>query len=185
MVHENYINNTFCLKDECKKLDNLSYSANALADTDLFETRVNMTNWEFLPYVAVSTIDAASKCNKKTIIKFPQFLSKISIFNKNKREKLKYENVSFFEKKLKEKVVKEKVLKEKVVKEKVLKEKVVKEKVLKEKVLKEKVLKENVLKEKVLKENVLKENVLKENVLKEKVKKIIIVDEDNEILTTV
>lgn len=137
MVHENYIGNTFCVKDEVKKLDNLSYSADALADADLFETRVNMANWEFLPHVALSTINAASKCNKKTMIKFPQFLSKISIMNKNKREKLKYEKVSFFEKETKKetKIKSAKVLKEKVpkvVKEKVLKENIVKEKVLKE-----------------------------------------------------
>jgi hypothetical protein len=147
MVHENYIGNTFCVKDEVKKLDNLSYSADALADADLFETRVNMANWELLPYVALSTINAASKCNKKTMIKFPQFLSKISIMNKNKREKLKYEEVSFFEKESNVKLAK--VLKEKV--PKVIKEKV--PKVIKEKV--PKVIKEKV--PKVLKEKPLKE----------------------------
>jgi replication factor C subunit 1 len=170
MIHENYISNTFCVKDEVKKMDNLAYSADALADADLFETRINMyANWEFGPYVGTSTIQATSVCNKKTMIKFPQFLGRISLMNKNKREKMNYEKVSFFEKEinvksgkaLKEKVIKEKVIKEKVIKEKVIKEKVIKEKVIKEKVIKEKVIKEKVIKEKVVKEKVVKEKVVK------------------------
>ena len=149
MIHENYISNTFCVKDEVKKMDNLAYSADALADADLFETRINMSaNWEFGPYVGVSTIQATLTCNKKTMIKFPQFLGRTSLMNKNKREKMNYEEVSFFEKEINIKSVK--ALKEKVVK--VAKEKVVKEKVVKvanDKVVKEKVLK--VAKEKVVK----------------------------------
>jgi hypothetical protein len=98
MIQENYINNTLSARDEVNKLDNLSFSADALSDVDLFSTYVNMTNWEFEPYVALNTIRAASKCNKKTMIKFPQILGRISTMYKNKREKLNYEDVQFFEK---------------------------------------------------------------------------------------
>jgi replication factor C subunit 1 len=95
MIQENYINNTFCVQDPIKKLENLVYSANALSDMDLFETQVNMTNWEFEPYVALNAIKAASKCNKKMMIKFPQYLGRISLTNKNKREKIKYDEIKF------------------------------------------------------------------------------------------
>lgn len=98
MIQENYINNTFNVSDQIRKLDNLSYSAHTLSDMDLFETQVNMTNWEFEPYVALNCIKAASKCNKKYMVKFPQILGRISTMNKNKKDKLNYENVEFFEK---------------------------------------------------------------------------------------
>ena len=96
MIQENYINNIMGINNEVKRLENLSYSADALSDADLFETQVNMTNWEFEPHVALSVINATSKCNKKTMIKFPQFLGRISTMYKNKRDKLNYENVKFF-----------------------------------------------------------------------------------------
>ena len=92
MIQENYINNILGVNDQVRKLLNLAYSADALSDADLFETQVNMANWEFEPHVAMSTINAASKCNKKTMIKFPQYLGRISTINKNKREKLNVEN---------------------------------------------------------------------------------------------
>jgi replication factor C subunit 1 len=98
MVQENYANNIMGINDPVKSMDNLAYSADALSDTDLFETRVNMTNWEFEPYVGLSIINAASKCNKKTMIKFPQFLGRVSTMNKNRRDKINYDDVSFFEK---------------------------------------------------------------------------------------
>lgn len=98
MIQENYINNTFSVNDQVKKLSNLSYSADALSDADLFETQVNMANWEFEPHVAISTINATSKCNKKVMIKFPQYLGRISSINKNKRDKVKYEDVKLFDK---------------------------------------------------------------------------------------
>ena len=98
MIQENYINNILSINDQVKRLDNLAYSAHALSNADLFETQVNMANWEFEPYVGLSTINAASKCNKKTMIKFPQFLGRISTMNKNKRDKLNYEEVKFYEK---------------------------------------------------------------------------------------
>jgi replication factor C subunit 1 len=98
MIQENYINNTLAATNPIKKLENLSYSAEALSDVDLFDTFVNMPNWEFEPYVALNTIKAASKCNKKGMVKFPQFLGRISTMYKNRREKLNYEDVQFFEK---------------------------------------------------------------------------------------
>jgi replication factor C subunit 1 len=98
MIQENYINNTLNVSDQIRKLDNLSYSAHTISDMDLFESYVNMTNWEIEPYVAVNCIKAASRCNKKYMVKFPQFLGKISTINKNKKDKLNYENVEFFEK---------------------------------------------------------------------------------------
>jgi replication factor C subunit 1 len=85
MIQENYINNTFGVTDQLKKLENISYSADALSDADLFGTQVNMVNWELSPYVALSTINAATKCNKKTMIKFTQFLGKMATIKKNKK----------------------------------------------------------------------------------------------------
>lgn len=101
MVQENYINNILSINNEVKRLDNLAYSSHALSDADLFETQVNMTNWEFAPHVALSVIKATSKCNKKAMVKFPQFLGRISTMYKNKREKINYEDVKNLGDKLK------------------------------------------------------------------------------------
>ncbi len=98
MIQENYINNTLSVRDDVRKLENIAYSADSLSDMDIFDTYVGMTHWEFEPQVALQTIKAASKCNKKGLVKFPQFLGRISSMYKNRREKLNYENVSFFEK---------------------------------------------------------------------------------------
>ena len=108
MVQENYVNNIMGINDEVKRLNNLAYSADALSDTDLFESYVNMTNWEIEPYVALSTINAVSKCNKKMMIKFPQYLGRVSTMNKNRRDKINYDDVKFFDEKdtKKEKIVK-------------------------------------------------------------------------------
>ena len=99
MVQENYINNTLSVRDDAKKIENIAYSADALSDSVLFEDYVNMANWEFEPYVAMLTITAASKCNKKSMIKFPQFLGKTSTMYKNRREKFNYENAEFYNEK--------------------------------------------------------------------------------------
>jgi replication factor C subunit 1 len=97
MVQENYINNIIGLKEDLGKIEKLSYSADALSDADLFEplNDVNMTNLQFGQYIALNTIRATSNCNKKTIIKFPQYLGRISTQNKNKREKIDYKNIKF------------------------------------------------------------------------------------------
>ena len=110
MIQENYISNTFSVSNELKKMLNIAYSADALSDSDLFATEVNMTNWEFEPHIAMSTINAVSKCNKKTMIKFPQYLGKISTINKNKRAKLDYDKPKILESK---KIVKVETPKEK------------------------------------------------------------------------
>jgi replication factor C subunit 1 len=99
LVQENYVNNIMGMNDEVKRLDNLAYSADALSDTDLFASYVNMANWEIEPYVGLSTINAASKCNKKTMIKFPQYLGRVSTMNKNRRYKINYDDVKFFSEK--------------------------------------------------------------------------------------
>ena len=92
MVHENYVSNTLSAKCDAKRLENVSYSADSLSDTDLIDS---LFNFELSSYVALNTIKASSKCNKKGQIKFPQFLGKISTMNKNKREKLNYETCKF------------------------------------------------------------------------------------------
>lgn len=92
MVHENYVSNTLSAKCQAKKLENLAYSADSLSDADLVDT---VFNFDLSSYVALNTIKASSKCNKKGQIKFPQFLGKVSTMNKNKREKLDYEKVKF------------------------------------------------------------------------------------------
>jgi alpha-galactosidase/6-phospho-beta-glucosidase family protein len=91
MVQENYINNALGSgSDVNRKLQNISYAADALSDVDLFDKMVNMTNWEFEPHVAMNTINATSKCNKKALIKFPQFLGRTSTIYKNKKNKHSY-----------------------------------------------------------------------------------------------
>lgn len=99
MIQENYINNTIG-NNIVKRLENTSYAADALTDVDLFEKYVNMTNWEFEPHVAINTLNACSKCNKKAMVKFPQFLGRTSTINKNKKinkmydyKSLEYDNI--------------------------------------------------------------------------------------------
>jgi replication factor C subunit 1 len=122
MVQENYINNTLISTNPARKLENVAYSADAMSDVDLFETYVGMTKWEFEPYVALNVIKSASKCNKKCLIKFPQILGRISTMHKNRREKLNYENVEFFEKEKPKKEKKINVKKETKTKEAKVKE---------------------------------------------------------------
>jgi len=92
MIHENYINNTLSVRNELNRLENLSYSADSLSVVDLFET---VFDFQLAPYAAINTIDASSKCNKKGMIKFTQFLGKKSTISKNKKDKLNYENATF------------------------------------------------------------------------------------------
>jgi len=81
MVQENYINTTFNVRDEVRKLDNLVASAEALSASDVL--------LYMEPYSACSVIQATATCNKKGAIKFPQFLARTSVINKNRREKEK------------------------------------------------------------------------------------------------
>lgn len=101
MIQENYVNNIMGIKDPVKCSDNLAYAAGALSDADLFDSYVNMANWEMMPYVGLSVINAASKCNKKSMIKFPQYLGRVSTMNKNKRNKVNYDDITFFDEKVK------------------------------------------------------------------------------------
>jgi replication factor C subunit 1 len=85
MVHENFIANTLGSKDEYIKIANVSYSADSLSDADIFDT---MFDFDLANYNAMSVINATTKCSKKGMIKFPQFLGKTATKNKNKREKI-------------------------------------------------------------------------------------------------
>jgi replication factor C subunit 1 len=85
MVQENYISNTLTTKEDVKRLENISYSADSLSDSDILET---VFDFELSSYVALNTIKATSKCNKKGFVKFPQFLGRTATINKNKREKI-------------------------------------------------------------------------------------------------
>lgn len=92
MVQENYIGCIMSAKDQIKSLENLSYASEALSDADILDAEFN---FELAPYVAANTIRSCIKCNKKGHIKFSKFLGKISTMNKNKKEKLDYNNVKF------------------------------------------------------------------------------------------
>ena len=90
MVHENYIANTMKSKNESeanklKNLDDLFAAANCLSNIDLFESDIEATNWELMPYIAVNCISATANCHTKTQIKFPTFLAKTSTKGKKKR----------------------------------------------------------------------------------------------------
>jgi len=90
MVHENYINNTIkssnnSEENKLQNLDNLFAAANCLSNIDLFESDIEATNWELMPYVAVNCVSASAKCHTKAQIKFPSFLAKTSTKGKNKR----------------------------------------------------------------------------------------------------
>jgi len=92
MVQENYISNTLTAKDDLKRLENISYSADSLSDGEIFDS---IFNFELSSYVAINTIKATSKCNKKGMVKFPQFLGRTSTMNKNKKEKINIDEINF------------------------------------------------------------------------------------------
>jgi len=98
MIQENYINSTLNCKNEVTKFDNMSYSADALSDTDLYDMNIqNTLNWEMEKFIATSTIQATTKCNKKGLIKFPSFLGNTTKMYRNKREKYDHETMKFIE----------------------------------------------------------------------------------------
>lgn len=98
MIHENYIGNNIGLSqnqnsnqnsiesNKLKDLNNIFNAANCLSDINLFETDIEATNWELMPYIAINCISATSNCHTKTQTKFPTFLSKTSSKSKKKRE---------------------------------------------------------------------------------------------------
>jgi hypothetical protein len=114
MIQENYVNNTLTVKDELTRLDNLAYSADSLSDADVFDT---IFDFDLSIYVALNTIKATSKCTKRGfgMVKFPQFLGRTSMMNKNKRDKIDIDTLHFLGEK--PKITKEKVVKEKVKKQ--------------------------------------------------------------------
>ena len=91
MIQENYINNTLTTRNDVTRLANVSYSADALSDMDIIDA---VFDWSLEPYVALNTIKATQKCSKKSNLKFPQYLGKISTINKNKREKIDYTTIT-------------------------------------------------------------------------------------------
>jgi replication factor C subunit 1 len=82
MIHENYINNNIKGK---KDIETLYDAASCISDIDLFESDIEATNWEIMPYIATICIKATANCHPKAQIKFPAFLSKTSAKNKKKR----------------------------------------------------------------------------------------------------
>lgn len=87
MVGENYVNNILSINVPIKNVTNLAYSSSALSDADIVENSVNGINWELSPYVCTNILNAASKCNTKCMIKFPQYLNKIATINRNMKTK--------------------------------------------------------------------------------------------------
>lgn len=111
MIQENYISSTIPHNDERKRVQNITYEADAMSDSDILASTYN---FELMPYIVESALRATSKCSKRGQIKFPQFLGRISTINKNKREKVNYETMNN-ETKVKKSAVKK--VKEKKVKE--------------------------------------------------------------------
>lgn len=85
MIHENYIRNSLKNKNEVTELDQIDSAAEAISNLDLFETSIEVSNWELSPYVAISCIDATKMCHSKSMVKFPEFLGKTSTRGKNRR----------------------------------------------------------------------------------------------------
>ena len=85
MLQENYINNIFNINDPVKKIEYISNSSNYLSDADIFKTSLAYDTEQYVTYSAISS---TLKCNKKTLLKFPQILGKLSIIHKNKKEKM-------------------------------------------------------------------------------------------------
>ena len=86
MIHENYIGNNIKNQNSSQNQNSIFNAANCLSDINLFETNIEATNWELMPYIAINCISATSNCHTKTQTKFPTFLSKTSSKSKKKRE---------------------------------------------------------------------------------------------------
>ena len=104
MIHENYINNNIKSKNideniKLKDLDNLFDAANCLSNIDLFESDIEATNWELMPYIAINCISATTNCHSKAQINFPSFLAKTSTKGKNKRN-IQELSIKFFHHKI-------------------------------------------------------------------------------------
>lgn len=85
-IQENYINNTFNVKNIQTKMENISNSSTSLSNSDLFDNMLHENNnWDLQKYVTTCCVEATDKCNTK-LIKFPEF------FKKNKKQFESYEN---------------------------------------------------------------------------------------------
>jgi hypothetical protein len=85
-IQENYINNTFNVKNILTKMDNISNSSESISSGDLIERMLHENNdWDLQKYVAICDIEATNKCNTK-IMKFPEY------FKKNKKQFCSYDN---------------------------------------------------------------------------------------------
>jgi replication factor C subunit 1 len=85
MIHENYIRNSLKNKNEAIELEQISNASDSLSHLDLFQTSIEVTNWELSPYVATSCINATAKCHSKSMVKFPEFLGRTSSKGKKRR----------------------------------------------------------------------------------------------------
>lgn len=103
IIHENYITNirnTSTKKNDLIKLQNISHSADSLSDLNIIDNYIHTTNdWEFLPYIACSTIKTTTPCNNYSINlttgKVKGSSLKFSDMNGERIEKkIKRENVS-------------------------------------------------------------------------------------------
>lgn len=92
MVHENYINNISKQKCEALQLELLSSASDCVTNIDIFDSKVEMINWELMPYVAYNTIQATSYCTSRSKINFSSFLGKTSKKGKNKKTTLEVSN---------------------------------------------------------------------------------------------
>ncbi|MFY7729333.1 MAG: hypothetical protein ACOVRN_07445 [Flavobacterium sp.] len=89
MVQENYISNVL---GTATRLENTATASGALSDMDLFQTRVQTTaSWECEPHTAISVLRATSNCCKRTMMKFPQYLGRVSAINKQKTTHMRYD----------------------------------------------------------------------------------------------
>jgi len=85
MIHENYISNISKQKCEALQLEKLSSSIDCISNIDLFDSKIEMMNWELMPYVAYNSIEATSHCTSRSKINFSSFLGKTSKKGKNKK----------------------------------------------------------------------------------------------------
>lgn len=92
MVHENYINNISKQKCEALQLELLSSASDCVTNIDIFDSKVEMVNWELMPYVAYNTIQVTSHCTSRSKINFSSFLGKTSKKGKNKKTILEISN---------------------------------------------------------------------------------------------
>ena len=85
MIHENYIRNSLKNKNQAIELEQISDAADSISNLDLFETSIEVSNWELSPHVANCCVHATTRCHSKSMVKFPEFLGKTSSKGKKRR----------------------------------------------------------------------------------------------------